>query len=88
MEWFEKFSHLILNYDKKLVKLPKWMGKLKSLTMVDVGGCGLDCFPKGMGWLDKLNMLYLKDNKRLVKILKCMGKMKLLTGLMGENKLH
>jgi hypothetical protein len=39
---------------------------MKSLTILDVGGCDLDCLPQGMGQLEKLYMLTLKDNKRLV----------------------
>jgi hypothetical protein len=40
---------------------------MKSLIMVDIGGCELDYLPKGVGWLEKLFKLMLKD-KKLVKL--------------------
>jgi hypothetical protein len=40
---------------------------MKSLIMVDVGGCELNHLPKGMGWLEILFKLMLKD-KKLVKL--------------------
>jgi hypothetical protein len=44
------------------------MEAMKSLTWLDVGGCDLDCVPRGMGQLDKLLDLNLSNNKRLVKL--------------------
>ncbi len=62
----EKLHTFILKDNKRLVKLLKWIQAMKSLTILDVGGCDLDCLPQGMGQLEKLYMLTLKDNKRLV----------------------
>jgi hypothetical protein len=41
----EKLYRLILKDNKRLVKLPKFMEAMKSLTWLDVGGCDLDCIP-------------------------------------------
>jgi len=71
----EKLYRLILEDNKRLVKLPEFMEAMKSLTWLDVRGCDLDCVPRGMGQLDKLLDLNLSNNKRLVKVLECIEQM-------------
>jgi Leucine-rich repeat (LRR) protein len=41
-----KLSHLDLNSNKKLVKLPKCIEKMKSLKSLNVSGCDLDYYFK------------------------------------------
>jgi Leucine-rich repeat (LRR) protein len=52
---------------------------MKSLTSLDVGGCGLDGRPQRMWQLEKLSKLDLSNNKKLVKFRKCIEEMKSLT---------
>ncbi len=54
---------------------------MKSLTLLDVSGCDLDCLPQGVGRLEKLSNLDLRNNKRMVKLPKCIKEMKSLTRL-------
>ncbi len=51
------------------------------VSMLDVGGCDLDCLPQGMKQLEKLSRLDLIHNKGWVKLPKCIEEMKLLTCL-------
>ncbi len=67
MGQLEKLFELMLKDKKILVNPSKCVKKMKSLIMFDVGGCELDCLPKGMGWLENLFKLMLKD-KKLVKL--------------------
>jgi hypothetical protein len=49
MGQLEKLFELMLKDKKILVNPSKCVKKMKSLIMFDVGGCELDCLPKGMG---------------------------------------
>ncbi len=78
MGQLEELYELILKDNNRLVNLLECINKTKSLTLLDVGGCDLDCLPRGMGRLDKFSHLDLSNNRTIVTLQKCIEKMKLL----------